>query len=130
MALPTTESDADRRKSPRSLHDEVIIAKVVASSEPGIAPGRTFVAKMADVSVTGMRVRLNHEPTVGSSVDLWVVSSRHPGTLLLNGTVRWARPVALEGYTHQAGIELSTNPPEALALWQLMVKDLTPGAGR
>lgn len=130
MGVGITESEADRRRSPRSLHDEVIIAKVVASSEPGIAPGRTFVAKMADVSVTGMRVRLNHEPEVGSSVDLWVVSSRHPGTLLLNGTVRWARPLTLEGYTHQAGIELSSNPPEALALWQQMVVDLMPGAGR
>ena len=127
MVVGHMQSEADRRKHPRSLHDEVIIAKVIASSEPGIVPGRTFVAKMADVSMTGMRVRLNHEPEVGATVDLWVVSSRHPGTLLLNGTVRWSRPATLEGYTHQAGIELATNPPEALSLWQQMVAEFTPG---
>lgn len=130
MVEVPTLSEAERRRSPRSPHDEVIIAKVVASSEPGIPPGRTFVAKMADVSATGMRVRLTHEPAVGSSVDLWVVSNRQPGTLLLTGIVRWARPIALEGYTHQAGIELSENAADAVALWRQMVQDLTPGAGR
>lgn len=116
----------ERRKTPRGLHEEVLISKAICSSDPDINPGRTFVSKTADISMQGLRIRLNHEPAVGSTMELWIISHHHQGTLVLTGTVRWARPVSSDGFTFQAGIELSQDPAEDYAKWQEIIADLIP----
>lgn len=121
---------ADRRRTPRGVHEEAIVIKVISSSDDEILPGRTFLAKTADISLQGLRIRLNHEPAVGCTLEMWVVSHRHEGTLVLNGTVRWARPSKQDGFTVQSGIELSEDPGSDFLRWRQIVADLLPQAGR
>lgn len=107
-----------------------MITKVISSSDANILPGRTFVSKTADVSLTGLRIRLNHEPEIGSALEVWIVSQFHEGTIVLAGTVRWARPVTQEGFTHQAGLELIEQATPDFHRWQHVVADLLPHAPR
>lgn len=106
------------------------MTKVISSTDSNILPGRTFISKTADISTQGLRIRLNHEPEIGSVLEMWIVSHLHEGTIVLSGTVRWARPVAQEGYSHQAGIELAEQPTPDFSRWQHIVADLLPHAPR
>jgi hypothetical protein len=121
---------ADRRKSPRGLHEEALATKVISSSDPNILPGRTFISKTADISLQGLRIRLNHEPEIGSVMEVWIVSHLHEGTIVLSGTVRWARPVSQDGYSYQAGLEIADQPTPDFLRWQHVVADLLPHAPR
>lgn len=81
---------------------------------------------MADISQQGMRIRLNNDVVIGAVLELWIVSHHHAGTLVLNGIVRWVRPVPQEGFSHQAGIELTSMDPQEIERWQQVVDDLLP----
>jgi hypothetical protein len=117
---------SERRKTPRGMHQEALVTKIISSSDPKILPGRTFISRTADISTQGLRLRLNHEPAIGSVLEMWIVSHHHHGTIILSGTVRWTRPVSQDGYTHQAGIELSDQPVDDFTKWQQVVSDLLP----
>jgi hypothetical protein len=112
------------------MHEEALITKVISSSDPKILPGRTFISRTADISSQGLRIRLNHEPAIGTIFEMWIVSHHHQGTVVLSGTVRWTRPAARDGYSHQAGIELASEPPVDYVKWQQIVSDLLPPALR
>lgn len=114
---------------PRGMHEEAVITKIITSTDPKITPGRTFISKTSDISTQGLRIRLNHEPSVGSVLEMWIVSHRHEGTLVLTGTVRWSRPVPQDGYSHQAGIELSGANAGDHEKWQRIAADLVPHSG-
>lgn len=121
---------ADRRRAPRGMHEEALITKVISSTDPKILPGRTFISRTADISAQGLRIRLNHEPAIGTVFEVWIVSHRHQGTLVLSGAVRWTRPAPQDGYSHQAGLELNTDPAGDFVKWQQIVTDLVPASMR
>ena len=121
---------AERRRAPRGEHEEALITKIINSSDPNILPGRTFVSRTADISAQGLRIRLNHEPAIGSTLEMWIVSHQHQGSLVLSGVVRWARPVTKDGYSHQVGVELSEQSSDDFTKWQQIVGDLLPGSTR
>lgn len=121
---------ADRRRTPRGMHEEALITKVISSTDPKILPGRTFISRTADISLQGLRLRLNHEPAIGTVFEMWIVSHHHQGTVVLSGVVRWTRPAPQDGYSHQAGVELASEPPVDHVKWQQIVSDLLPPALR
>lgn len=120
----------ERRRAPRGPHEAALISKVISCTDPSILPGRTFISRMADISQQGMRIRLNGDVVIGAVLELWIVSHHHAGTLVLNGTVRWVRPVPQDGFTRQAGIELASMDPQEMARWQQIVDDLVPSGPR
>jgi hypothetical protein len=120
----------ERRRAPRGTHEEAVVIKVISSDDSNITPGRTFFAKTADISMQGLRLRMNHEAAIGSVLELWVVSHLHQGTLVLNGTVRWSRPIKQDSYSQQIGLELSNEHAEDFAKWQQIVAALMPHTSR
>jgi len=112
------------------LHEEALVTKVISSTDTKILPGRTFISRTADISSQGLRIRLNHEPAIGTVFEVWIVSHHHQGTLVLTGIVRWTRPAPQDGYSHQAGLELNPEPADDFAKWQEIVTDLVPASMR
>ena len=119
---------ANRRRWPRGARDEVLIIKIIASTDPTMKPGRTLMARAADISARGMRLRIRRDVVAGTVIEMWIISPLHQGTLVLTGTVRWCRPKTEDDYTHEMGVEISQAPKTDFVKWAEMVNDLLPPA--
>lgn len=101
--------------------------KVIDSSTRALAPGHTLQAQIADVSDSGVRVRLLTAVPVGAKLELWIISPVLQETLLVSGKVRWCHAAPGDATRHQAGIEIAREPTTGFLRWREMAASLTGG---
>jgi len=85
--------------------------------------GTTMACSTADVSERGMRVHLKKALEPGTIVSTWVKRTDQPGTLTLNGIVKWwKKRTDTTGYW--VGIQIDPSSTDDIKLWKLVVASL------
>ena len=113
----------ERRRTPRTPHDDQVIVRVLSTDPKQLAPGTTLYARSADVSVSGLRVMSETAVISGTKVEIWVIATHRLGTLLLSGQIVWSTPADGADY-FWLGIDLDLRKSTDAADWKLMVRDL------
>lgn len=84
----------ERRRTPRQPRRETLFAQVGLAREGGAR--RTVRCLSADLSGSGLRVRIDEGMSAGTELDLWVRLEAPGRNFLLRGRVRWFDPAARE----------------------------------
>ncbi|MCC5872125.1 MAG: PilZ domain-containing protein [Gammaproteobacteria bacterium] len=111
---------SDRRKEPRFICRERLLAQVVLCPEQPQLVGRTEAGRVMDISASGIHFYCTVALPVDSLVDLWVDISSRPGKFFLSGKVRWSQASATA--SHGIGVELEEGPATDISAWRAMLR--------
>jgi hypothetical protein len=106
---------SEKRGHARVARDERVLVKILSTSHDSSLHDAVAKSRVADLSVSGVRVCLDESLPPGTTVDLWIKVEALPGTFLLQGQVKWSDQ-APEGAFY-SGIELGGDAPD-LEKWQ------------
>lgn len=107
----------ERRQTPRQTRGERFSLRILAIDEASPPDSLTVACTTVDVSVGGLRLRLNERIETGSRVDLSVQAARLQGKLLVSGEVRWS---VQDGKNHLIGIQLQERRGFDLSEWRTL----------
>lgn len=110
----------ERRRDTRHPMDDRVMVTVHYSVDPNTVSGTTLSCPTADVSARGIRMELGRPLEPGCVVMLWIKRLDGPGTLTINGMVKWWQKRE-EGETYWVGIQFDEEPTEDLTAWAGMV---------
>ncbi len=109
----------ERRRNPRLPRHERLFIEIISSTQDPSLTGQTIKCSTDDLSVSGLRIRLDHAVPAGCLLDLWVKVGAHPGTFLFTGEVKWSQEEG-EG-TFLIGVELRDRPRDDNKAWREMI---------
>ncbi len=115
---PRPEFQEQRQDTRRASTERLFVQVVQSSDESKI--GNTIACRALDVSVNGLRIRLDQEIPVGSVLDLWVDDSRKPGKFFLTSDVRWTIPAT--GDSFECGLKLHDGAATDVEAWRCRQK--------
>lgn len=94
----------ERRADKRIAHTEAVSLKILFTSENPSFLGKNLDGSTLDISASGLRLSLQSELPVDSTIDVAVTLKDSPRQYFLSGKVRWCKKV--EDGSYQAGIAL------------------------
>ena len=94
----------ERRVDKRISQTEAVSLKILFTSEsPGLL-GKTLQGSTVDISASGLKLALQSELPVDSTIDVSVTLKGNSKQYFLSGKVRWCKKI--DGSNYQAGIAL------------------------
>jgi hypothetical protein len=94
----------ERRSERRHSLNQPISVKIMFASESPQLLGKQLQGSTADVSASGVRILLNTDLPVDSTIDI-TVTLKESQKYFLSGKVRWTEAASIEGMYH-IGISL------------------------
>lgn len=117
-------NNAERRSEQRYHLHQAINVKIMFASESPHLLGKQLHGSTADVSASGIKILLNMDLPVDSTIDISVTLNDNK-KYFLSGKVRWTEPASIPGM-HHIGISLQDlfNTDTDLKSWKEAIKDL------
>jgi Tfp pilus assembly protein PilZ len=101
----TMPENDERRVDERIVQTAAFSLKIIFTSEnPGLL-GRSLYGSTIDISASGLKLALQSELPVDSTIDVVVTLKSNPKQYFLSGKVRWCKKADNEGNYH-VGIAL------------------------
>jgi len=112
----------ERRREPRLPREERIFVKILWAVGDDSLAGKTYYCSTQDVSARGLKIRTEHDIPTGCAVCCWIGALDSPGTVVLNGEVKWAKRLAKED-AFLVGVELRPEPEDEFRAWNEIVME-------
>jgi hypothetical protein len=119
----------DRRKHPRISYDTAVHVKLYTVYGQADLAGRNLFCTTNDISEMGIRLTIDRDLPVGTSIELRVAIIDPPTAFAHVAEVRWVRAISPERF--QIGVEFAGATPQHLDAWTNLVKHIQqlPAAG-
>ncbi|MCX7590830.1 MAG: PilZ domain-containing protein [Kiritimatiellae bacterium] len=109
---------SERRAHPRLREEHAVEAKILSSPERPELEQMRFACTTEDISASGLRLVLPVALSVGSAIEIQLVTEQPRRTFWHVGRVVWTRPRNGKGDSHMVGIRFTETPEETLHLWE------------
>ena len=111
---------SDKRKHQRLSQEETIFIEL-ASAGLGDDDAKIALCKSVNISHNGLRVRINHELTVGAILQIGVELSSTEDTLYLAAQVIWCERDDEADESWSAGLELMNAKGSDIEIWRAVL---------
>ena len=114
---------SDKRKHQRLSQEETIFIEL-ASAGLGDDEAKIALCKSVNISHNGLRVRINHELTVGAILQIGVELTNAKDTLYLAAQVIWCERDQESDNAWSAGLELMNANDSDIEIWRAVLGEM------
>jgi len=117
-------ANQERRADERITQSEAFSLKIIFTSENPSLLGKSLYGSTIDISASGLRLSINSELPIDSTIDVVVTLKGNPRQYFLSGKVRWCKKSDDAGSNFQVGIALQDllNTDTDYAAWRAALK--------